>query len=236
MFAAIPATAFLLRMAWGDRVKFYGLLVYCCSLILCFAGSGVYHSVPKAYEDPFGLADHIGIFLLIAGTVTPVGLVVLHGRLRVALVTGIWLLATIGIVTRLFGEPPLWVRTSFYLGMGWIGCTMYFQLVRRLSHTKVVTLWLGGLFYSIGATINMTWDHFPPQLSSILFSPHAVFHVFVIAGAATQYYFMVAILIPYRRLPAYLDDALPPAHTAVIPGRSSVVAPRSTSAANAERR
>lgn len=234
MLAAIPAAAFLLRMAWSDRLKFYAMLVYSCSLILCFAGSGLYHAVPRPYEDSFALLDHIGIYLLIAGTVTPIGLIVLHGRLRIVLVGGIWLMATVGIGTRLFAEPPLSVRTTFYLVMGWIGCALYFQMARRLSHAKVVPMWLGGLFYSVGAAINLLVT-FPPEFSRSLFGPHEIFHVFVIAGAATHFYFMVAVLIPYRRLPAYLDDALPPAYSVAVPTRSSAVG-RSTSAANVETR
>ena len=236
MFAAIPAAAFLLRLAWGDRVKFYSMLVYGLSLVLCFAGSGFYHAVSKPYEDSFALFDHIGIFLLIAGTVTPIGAVVLHGRLRILLLGGIWLMAAVGIGTRiLFSEPPLSVRTTFYLVMGWIGCTMYFNLVRRLSHAKVAPMWLGGLFYSIGAAINLTWKTFPPEFSRLLFGPHELFHVFVMAGAATHYYFMVAVLIPYRRRPAFVDDSIPSAHTGAIPTRASAVV-RANSPLNAERR
>jgi hemolysin III len=231
MFAAIPAAAFLLRMAWGDRVKFYGMLVYSCSLIFCFAASGLFHGVPEAYIEPFSLLDHIGIYALIAGTVTPIGLIMLNGRARVALVSGIWLMAAAGIGVRLCCEAPLSVRTGFYLVMGWIGCIGYFQLVQRLSHAKVVPMWLGGLFYSVGAAINLTWTSFPPELS-ILFGPHELFHVFVIAGAACHYYFMIAVLIPYRRLPAFTDDAGPPIHTTIPTLTNTGV--RSGSAVNAE--
>jgi hemolysin III len=208
------------------------MLIYSASLILCFAGSGLYHAVPEEYVEPFGLLDHIGIYLLIAGTVTPIGLIILHGRARALLVGGIWLMAAAGIGTRLIAEPHLSVRTSFYLVMGWIGCLGYFQLVRRLSHAKVAPMWLGGLFYSVGAAINL-WVHFPPDFTLAFFSPHAVFHVFVIAGAACHYYFMVAMLIPYRRFPAYGDDELP-AQPAVVALTNNVV--RTGSAVNAESR
>ena len=90
MLVAIPATAFLLRLCRGDRVKFFGMMIYGASLILCYAGSGLFHAVPRAYEDPFGLLDHIGIYALIAGTVTPIALIVLDGGWRVVAVNQRW--------------------------------------------------------------------------------------------------------------------------------------------------
>ena len=105
--------------------------------------------------------------------------------------------------------------------------------MQRLSHAKVVPIWLGGLFYSVGAAINLTWKSFPPELS-ILFGPHELFHVFVIAGAACHYYFMIAVLIPYRRLSAFTDDAGPPTHTTIPTLTNTGV--RSGSAVNAETR
>jgi hemolysin III len=233
MFAAIPAAAFLLRLAWGDRVKFYAMLTYSVSLILCFGGSGLFHSVPEAYSEPCRLADHIGIYLLIAGTVTPIGMTVLHGGKRFLLLGGIWVMAATGITLRASVDAPISVWTGLYLGMGWIGCTMYFQLVRRLSHAKVAPMWIGGLLYSAGAAINL-FVTFPPQFSGALFGPHEIFHVFVIAGAACHFYFMIAVLIPYRRLPAFPEHAAPPVH-AVVPALTKS-AVRSGSAVNANRR
>jgi hemolysin III len=234
MLAAIPAAAFLLRLCRGDRVKFYGMLIYSVSLILCFACSALFHSVPAEVSEDFVLYDHFAIFILIAGTVTPIGMIVLNGWWRLGLLTVIWALAAIGITLRACFDTDLAVRTALYLGMGWVGCTMYFKLVRRLSHAKVAPMWLGGVFYSIGAAINVTWTRFPPEISSILFGPHEVFHVMVIAGSACHYYFMIAVLVPYRRLPAFLDDAVAPAHSAVSTLTNSGV--RSSSAVNAETR
>jgi hemolysin III len=201
MLAAIPATLVLLRLCRGNRLKTIGMLIYGLSLILCYAGSGMFHAVPAQYSEEFATFDHIGIYALIAGTVTPIGLIVLRGKWRIGLVGGIWLLAVTGITVRLFCEPPLAVRTTFYLGMGWIGCSMYFQLAERLTHSKIAPIWIGGLFYTVGAAINLL--AFPPYFAANLFTPHAVFHLFVIAGSACHYYFMVAVLVPYRGLPAF---------------------------------
>jgi len=234
MLAAIPATLFLLRLCRGDRVKFAGMAVYGFSLIACFAGSGLFHAVPPAYEEEASLFDHIGIYLLIAGTVTPIGLIVLRGGWRLLLVGGIWVLAATGIGLRLFCEPPLEVRTGLYLVMGWIGCALYFKLTRRLSHAKVTPMWLGGILYSVGAAVNLA--AFPPWFCARFFTPHELFHVLVLAAAACHYYFMLAVLVPFRRLPAFADEA-PPALRPAVPPVGVVLtssgAGRSGSAVNA---
>jgi hemolysin III len=207
MLAAIPATLFLLRLCRGDRVKIVGMAVYGFSLVACYAGSGLFHAVPPAYEDEASLFDHVGIYLLIGGTVTPIGLTLLRGGWRVLLVGGIWVLAATGILLRLFTDPPLEVRTGLYLVMGWVGCALYFKLAGRLSHAKVAPMWLGGILYSAGAAVNLA--DFPPRFSARFFTPHELFHVFVLAASACHYYFMLAVLVPFRRLPAFPDEAAP---------------------------
>jgi hemolysin III len=215
MLIAIPAAAFLVRLCRGDRVKFIGMLIYGVTLVLCYAGSALFHTVPEEYEETFSKFDHIGIYLLIAGTATPIGLIVGRGWVRRVLVGGLWIMAATGIILRLFCEPSLMVRTIFYVVMGWIGCSLYFHLVKRLSHAKVVPVWIGGLFYTAGAAINL-WVDFPPWFSAHVFTPHDLFHVLVMCGSAAHYYFMLAVLVPYRRKPAFAEalalpaPALPP--------------------------
>ena len=171
MFAAIPAAAFLLRMAWGDRVKFYGMLVYSCSLILCFAGSGLFHAVPEAYSEPFGLLDHIGIYLLIAGTVTPIGLIVLHGRWRVALVGGIWLLAATGIVERACSASRI-CRCGRSSISEWAGSAAHVfpagaAAVARQGGADVA----GRPVLQRRRGDQLDWDTFPPEFSQHLVHP-----------------------------------------------------------------
>ena len=117
------------------------------------------------------------------------------------MVGGIWTLAVAGISERVFSEPSLAVRTGFLFLMGWVGCGMYFELVKRCSMRKSRTMLVGGLFFSVGAAINLTT--FSPYFTARLFTPHAVFHLFVIAGSTAHYYFMLTVLVPYRRLPAF---------------------------------
>lgn len=140
--------------------------------------------------------DHVGIFLLIAGTVTPIGLVVLDGRGRLALVGGIWLLAFVGISLRLHAYPSMEAMTALYLFMGWIGCLAYWELARRLTHSGVRLLWIGGLFYSVGAILNGLHH---PVLVPGWFEAHELFHLLVMAGSACHFVFIQRVVMRYPR-------------------------------------
>jgi hemolysin III len=199
LLLAVPATFVLFRLSRGDALKRTGVLVFGLGLIFCSAGSFLFHSVPARLARPFNTLDHIGIYLLIAGTVTPIALVVLRGGWRVGLLGGIWAMALSGVVLRLTTPLPIRVMTVFYLVMGWVGGLVYFELQKRLSHRAVSPVWIGGVFYSVGAVCNgLQW----PVIVPGVFGPHDVFHLFVIAGSACHYYFMVTVILPYREAPA----------------------------------
>ena len=122
LLLSLPATVLLWRLGRGDRLKQFGLLVFGLSLSCCFAGSVLYHSVrlPQPQLEWFEMLDFIGVYLLIAGTVTPVALVVLRGRWRWGILATVWLMGASGIGLRLAGVPlSRFVSTGIYLGMGW---------------------------------------------------------------------------------------------------------------------
>jgi hemolysin III len=189
------------------------MLAFGLGLALCYGGSCLFHAVPLSLEETFNLVDHLGIYTLIAGTVTPIALVVLRGWWRLGLLALIWLLAVTGTVLRLTTELPLAYRTGFYLLMGWIGCITYAELARHLSHAKLRPMWVGGLFYSAGAIFNAAhW----PRLAPPVFGTHELFHLFVMAGSLCHYHFMLAVLVPYRR-PVPVPVSVPAAEGAEVP-------------------
>jgi hemolysin III len=195
MVLALPGTLILWRLSRGHLLKRVGVLVFGLTLVWCYGGSALFHSVPAAMSAPYRTLDHIGIYLLIAGTVTPIGLVVLRGWWRIGLLSGIWALAATGITLRLTADMSISFMTVLYLFMGWIGCTMYFELVRRLSHSKVRLIVFGGIFYSVGAVINgLDW----PNVAPSVFGAHELFHLFVMAGSLFHYYFMLRAVLPYE--------------------------------------
>jgi hemolysin III len=194
MVLALPGMVLLLWLSRKQPHKQLSMLVFGLSLILCYGCSFLFHAVPLAMSGPFNELDHIGIYFLIAGTVTPIAVVGLRGAWRAGLLILIWVLAAAGITVRLFADPPLELRTAFYLVMGWVGLVTYFQLVRRLSHRKVSLVWIGGLIYSIGAVINAVGR---PSFAS-WFDAHDLFHVFVMAGSLAHYTFMLVVLTLHR--------------------------------------
>jgi hemolysin III len=218
MILAIPGTLLLLWLSRQRPVRQASMLVFSLSLIFSMLGSFLYHAVPLGDSAPFEALDHVGIYVLIAGTVTAIAVIGLRGWWRVGLLIGIWVLAAVGIAVRLLDHspegPPLAVRTGFYLLMGWIGVVAYFQLARRLSHYKVSLIWIGGLIYSTGALINVChW----PNIASWL-DAHDLFHLFVMGGSLAHYTFLVVVLMPHREpaqaIPSYLDLEAPVGATA----------------------
>jgi hemolysin III len=218
MVLAIPGTLLLLWLSRKHPVRQASMLVFGLSLILCMFGSFLYHAVPLADSAPFEALDHVGIFVLIAGTVTAIAVIGLRGWWRVCLLIGIWALAATGITMRLLADspegPPLAVRTAFYLLMGWIGVVTYFPLARRLSHYKVSLIWVGGVIYSTGALINVChWPNFASW-----FDAHDLFHLFVMGGSLAHYIFLVVVLMPHHEpveaIPSYPDLEAPVVVTA----------------------
>jgi hemolysin III len=196
LLLSLPGTYVLWRLSRGDRAKQAGMLIFGLGLVLCYGGSCLFHSVPARLAHACNLLDHIGIYMLIAGTVTPIALVVLRGWWQTGLLGLIWLLAATGIALRLSTNLSLAQRTAFYLVMGWIGCATYIELARHLSHARLRPMWVGGLFYSIGALINLAhW----PALAPPVFGAHELFHLFVMVGSLWHYHFMLAVLVPYER-------------------------------------
>src|SRR5947209_961203 len=173
---SLPATVLLWRRSRGNRAMQLSMLVFGLSLVLCFGGSTLYHGarLPEDLIEGFcARLDYIGIYLLIAGTVTPPAVVLLRGGWRLATLTGAWLLAATGVALRLLPmELPRSLSNGLYLGMGWAALFCYFELARVLSHRALVLTVLGGVLYSVGAVINwIRWPAFWPGV----FSAHELF-------------------------------------------------------------
>jgi hemolysin III len=195
---AAPGVWLLWRRAGGDWTKRVGGLVFGLSLVLCFGCSFLYHGarLPAEGVAVLNTLDHLSIYFLIAGTSTPIALIMLDGGWRVGLAALTWLTALGGAALHLWlGLTPR-LATGSYLVMGWVGGVVCCDLVRKLSPRGVRPLWLGGLFYTVGALLNVSgW----PDLAPGVFGAHEVFHLFVMAGSLCHYYFMAARVLPFER-------------------------------------
>jgi hemolysin III len=196
---ALGVTALLLRATAHDGPRFGSCLVFGVSLITLYGISALYHIGTWRGRMATALRawDHANIFLLIAGTYTPIAVNVLSGSLRSAILIGIWMLAALGMASSLFTlHMPRWVLTALYLGMGWVGLLALPPLLRALPLTATLLLLSGGLLYTIGAVIYAfgrpnPWPH--------SFGFHEIFHLCVIAGSAATVAMIWIWVVPFPR-------------------------------------
>jgi hemolysin III len=161
--------------------------IYAASVSALFGVSALYHHVtwtPLARRRMRRL-DHAMIFLLIAGTYTPVGLLVLHGTLATVVLAVVWGGAAAGIVLELaWTTAPRWLGGTVYLALGWVAVVATPQLFARLGVAGGLLLVAGGLAYSAGAAVYALRR---PDPVPAVFGYHEVFHLLVIAGVAAHF-------------------------------------------------
>jgi hemolysin III len=183
-------------VARHHQLKALSLLIFGICLTFCYTASALFHAVPFHGEPLSWLQrlDHIGIYLLIAGTYTPVAWALLRGTWLWGTLTTVWTIASV-CAARVWcgGVFPIWVSTLIYLAMGWGSLVCYRELARTYSHRALLPMPLGGVFYSVGAVFNLArW----PVLSPGVFAAHELFHFFVIAGSACHIFFMLTVVVP----------------------------------------
>jgi hemolysin III len=192
------------------RIKAHCMLIFGITLIICYGVSAAFHGVRLGEEALYRLQrlDHVGIYLLIAGTYTPVAWALMRGPWTWGTLTTVWTIA-FACAFRVWhgGVMPTWVSTPMYLAMGWGALFCYFELAKRYSHSTLMPLPLGGLFYSIGAILNlMKW---PVLLPGVL-GAHELLHFLVIAGSVCHVFFMgkvVALSPASARLTVHVSIA-----------------------------
>ena len=202
LLLALPGTLLLWRRSSGDHpAKRLCLLVFGLSLASCYAASTLYHAlrIPAHRLAVFDRIDRIGIFVLIAGTSTPLAWSLMRGRWRWGTLTTIWSSTAVASGLLAIGGPfPPPLTTGLYLGMGWGVVVCYTELARVVSHRALRPLVAGGLFYSVGAVLNLLhW----PVLWPGLFGGHELFHLFVLGGSLAHYRLMLLVVVPFEPRP-----------------------------------
>jgi hemolysin III len=184
-FASVPAVgALVLRAKGGAAVS--AALVYGATLVLLFSISAVYHRMywPLSIRRVIGRIDHAAIFLLIAGTYTPLCLLIGPGPGH-RLLAAVWAGAVAGIVmvVWLTGTPKP-IRASLYVLLGWFILPAIPALRARVGDPALVLLLAGGFFYTVGAAIYAARR---PDPAPEIFGFHEIFHLLVIAAAICHY-------------------------------------------------
>lgn len=186
---AIVGLVFLLIAAIrnGENRYIVSAAVYGSSLILLYLASTLYHLIshPDA-KRIFQKIDHAMIYILIAGTYTPLTLVTLHGRWGWSIFGLVWTMACCGLILEVVLPRRIaWLSIILYLGMGWLIVIASKPLLASLPTGGVILLIIGGLFYSLGV-IFYAWKN--------LSYHHAIWHLFVLTGS-TAHFFSILLYV-----------------------------------------
>ncbi len=170
----------------GDR-RHAAAAVFAGSVTACFGASALYHRVTWTpnLRRWMRRVDHAGVYLLIAGTYTPVCLLVLNGIWRMVVLVIVYAGAAAAVaLTFAWVDAPKWLAAVLGIALGWTGVAILPQLATRLNPAAVALLGVGGLAYTAGAIIYVRRR---PNPLPIVFGYHELFHALTIAAVACQY-------------------------------------------------
>ena len=195
IFAAIPL---LIKAAHEPgRIYLVSISVYAASLILLYAASTTYHTfnISKKVNTILKKIDHMMISVLIAGSYTPICLLVLGGRMGWILLAIVWGFAIAGILIKAFWVfCPKWVSSVLYIGMGWNCVLAFTQLLNSLSPAAFGWLLAGGIIYTVGGVIYaLKLPIFNSKHKN--FGSHEIFHLFVMGGSLCHFVVMYAFVL-----------------------------------------
>jgi hemolysin III len=166
------------------------------SVAAMFGASALYHTVdwPEARRRWMRRLDHAGIYGLIAGSYTPVGLLVLDGNWRLAVLGVVWIGAAVAIALKfLWVDAPKWLSAVIGIGLGWVAVIVFPQIVDRVGIAGSLLVLAGGLAYTAGALVYALRR--PDPLPAV-FGYHEVFHALVIVAVAFQYSAIAFFVLP----------------------------------------
>ena len=197
LLALCAAVPLLVRAAVHSGVKsLTAMTVFMISMVLLYAASTIYHSVNSSGRilRIFRKMDHMMIFVLIAGTYTPVCLLTLPKPSGLMLLAAVWGIALVGIFIKGFWITcPKWFSSVLYIAMGWSCLSVLGQLFSLLPLHAFLWLLAGGLIYTAGGIIYALrlplFDARHP-----MFGLHEIFHLFVMAGSLCHFVFMFCYL------------------------------------------
>lgn len=193
LMAVLASMPLLLKAGMsGNMITVIAMLVFIVSMVLLYGASTVYHSlvVPDKILTVFRKLDHMMIFVLIAGSYTPVCLIVLGGTSGYTLLAAVWGIAAAGMLIKaLWINCPKWFSSVIYIAMGWVCVFVFGQLENSLSAGGLFWLVAGGIVYTVGGIIYaLKLPLF--NAKHVNFGSHEVFHLFVMGGSICHFIFM----------------------------------------------
>ena len=195
MIAAIVGLVMLLVLSEPGTARITSISIYGGCLIALFAASSAYHFFDLGERGNRFLKrlDHIGIYLLIGGTYVPGLVLLLDGALRITMLAVVGAFAAAGIVLKLLWlDAPERLSTALYLAFGWFGVVPLILYFPQLSFWGMFWLITGGLAYTAGAIV--FWIEKPDPWPE-RFGHHEVWHLFVLGGAASHFFYVAEIVV-----------------------------------------
>lgn len=190
IFAAVPLLIKAGLSAGGQN--FAAMVIFISSMILLYGASAAYHSVNLTgrHLRIFKKIDHMMIFVLIAGSYTPVCLIVLDGQQGYQMLTLVWGIALAGMIIKaVWVTCPKWFSSMIYIAMGWVCVFVFGQLWNTLPTAAFLLLLAGGIIYTVGGVIYaLKLPIFNARHKD--FGSHEVFHLFVMGGSICHFIFM----------------------------------------------
>ena len=197
LLALLAATPLLLKAARSPELThMLALTIFIISMILLYAASTIYHTLdisPKVNQI-LRKVDHMMIFILIAGTYTPVCMLVLGDRTGWVLLALVWSIAFIGIlINALWITCPKWFSSLIYIAMGWVCVFAFGKIIAALPKSAFGWLVAGGIRYTVGGIIYaLKLPLFNSRFKN--FGSHELFHLFVMGGSLCHYIMMYAFV------------------------------------------
>lgn len=198
VLALIGTLTLVIPAVWaGKWFQMAYFLIYGVSMTGLYTASTLYHCINTSVKSRLALRkyDHCSIYLLIAGSYTPVCLTVLLHQGGLALLGAIWTLAAAGVVLTIAKlNLPRWLTSVIYLVMGWLAIFAIGPIYRNLPPVGFFWLLLGGILYSVGGVLYaVKW----PGRNNPRFGCHEIFHVFILLGSICHYVMMAQVIAGY---------------------------------------
>ncbi len=193
ILSVLATTPLLIKVAvQDDHTAFIAMAIFMFSMVALYSASTIYHSVTVRDRilRVFRKLDHMMIFVLIAGSYTPICLIVLGGKSGYTLLAVVWGIALVGMTIKAcWITCPKWFSSVIYIAMGWICLAVFGTLWNTLPHSAFLWLLAGGIIYTVGGVIYaLKLPIFNAKHQ--FFGSHEIFHLFVLGGSICHFIFM----------------------------------------------
>jgi len=192
LMAVFASTPLLIKAALTSKLSFLAMVIFMTTMIMLYGASATYHSVNLTGRAlrVFRKIDHMMIFVLIAGSYTPICMIVLGGKRGYTLLAVVWGIAIVGMTIKaLWITCPKWFSSVIYIAMGWVCVFVFGPLLNTLPVGAFLWLLGGGVVYTIGGVIYaLKLPIFNSKHKN--FGSHEVFHLFIMGGSICHFIFM----------------------------------------------